>query len=125
MPTRTSQPAQTAPPLSLAKTSISKSPLRQRYASVPDRHQGLVGVRLTKQQVEPEPEAAKAPTGKGVVCRLCKGGHFTAKCPYKDALAAIDSMDGGGEEGADEVEAAPAGGLGAKGAGIPGKYVPP
>lgn len=60
------------------------------------------------------------------MCRLCKGGHFTAKCPYKEQLAAIDSM--GGEEGMDEVEemAGPAaGGLAARGAGGSGKYVPP
>jgi translation initiation factor 3 subunit G len=28
-----------------------------------------------------------------VMCRLCKGDHFTAKCPYKDSLA---GLDGGG-----------------------------
>jgi translation initiation factor 3 subunit G len=32
---------------------------------------------------------AKAGAGK-VVCRLCKGAHFTAKCPYKDSLAGLD-----------------------------------
>lgn len=81
---------------------------------------------LMFQQVEPEPEtAAKPTTGKGVICRLCKGGHFTAKCPFKDQLAAIDSIEGGGEDGADDMDAAPQGGLAAKGAGTGGKYVPP
>ena len=32
---------------------------------------------------------AKAGAGK-VVCRLCKGDHFTAKCPYKDSLNGLD-----------------------------------
>ncbi len=32
---------------------------------------------------------AKAGAGK-VTCRLCKGDHFTAKCPYKDSLAGLD-----------------------------------
>lgn len=32
---------------------------------------------------------AKSGAGK-VVCRLCKGDHFTAKCPYKDTLAGLD-----------------------------------
>lgn len=26
----------------------------------------------------------------GVTCRLCKGGHFTAKCPYKDSLSGLE-----------------------------------
>lgn len=35
---------------------------------------------------------AKAGAGK-VVCRLCKGDHFTAKCPYKDTLNGLDGTD--------------------------------
>jgi translation initiation factor 3 subunit G len=60
------------------------------------------------------------PAGKALVCRLCKGGHFTAKCPYKDQLAAIDQVD---MADADEADGPPRGGLGAASAG--GKYVPP
>lgn len=47
------------------------------------------------EEAEPSPEEkmrmnlAKAGAGK-VVCRLCKGGHFTAKCPYKDSLPVLD-----------------------------------
>lgn len=33
---------------------------------------------------------AKAGAGK-VLCRLCKGDHFTAKCPYKESLAGLDT----------------------------------
>jgi translation initiation factor 3 subunit G len=29
--------------------------------------------------------------GGKVACRLCKGEHFTAKCPYKDTLAGLES----------------------------------
>lgn len=81
-------------------------------------------------QAEPEqPEQAgpKQPAGKAVVCRLCKGGHFTAKCPYKDQLAAIDSVDGAEEEAAAAGGAGGPGGLAARGGmgGIGGKYVPP
>ena len=32
---------------------------------------------------------ARAGAGK-VVCRLCKGEHFTAKCPYKDSLPGLE-----------------------------------
>ena len=63
---------------------------------------------------------ARAGAGK-VVCRLCKGDHFTAKCPYKDSLPGLDGADtppfGGDDTGTPaEPAAAPATG---------GKYVPP
>ena len=78
------------------------------------------------EPVQEEEQAAKPVVGKTLVCRLCKGGHFTAKCPYKDQLAAIDQVDLG--EG--EAESGPqAGSLAARGtsaAGAPtGRYIPP
>ena len=33
----------------------------------------------------------KAPGAGKVSCRLCKGDHFTAKCPYKDTLGGLES----------------------------------
>jgi translation initiation factor 3 subunit G len=31
-------------------------------------------------------------TGAGnVACRLCKGKHYTAKCPYKDTLGNLEN----------------------------------
>lgn len=82
---------------------------------------------------------AKAGAGK-VVCRLCKGDHFTAKCPYKDSLNGLDGAGtcftipglsssnvkaetppfGGDDTGtpAEPAAAAPAASTG-------GKYVPP
>lgn len=69
---------------------------------------------------------AKAGAGK-VTCRLCKGDHFTAKCPYKDTLAGLDvteqAEDGGGPSG-DSPSPAPAT-SGGGGGGTGGKYVPP
>jgi translation initiation factor 3 subunit G len=38
-------------------------------------------------------ELAKRGAGK-VVCRICKGDHFTAKCPYKDSLAGLEQVTG-------------------------------
>ena len=58
---------------------------------------------------------ARAGAGK-VVCRLCKGDHFTAKCPYKDSLAGLDSSADAPPPGDDEPEPAP-GGAGAGGGG--------
>lgn len=33
--------------------------------------------------------------GGKVVCRLCKGSHFTAKCPYKDSLPILSEGGAG------------------------------
>ncbi|KAI0765127.1 translation initiation factor 3, RNA-binding subunit [Fomes fomentarius] len=66
---------------------------------------------------------AKAGAGK-VVCRLCKGDHFTAKCPYKDSLNGLEGAEtppfGVDDTGtpAEPAAAAPAASSG-------GKYVPP
>lgn len=64
---------------------------------------------------------ARAGAGK-VVCRLCKGDHFTAKCPYKDSLPGLDGADTppnfGGEDTGTPAEPAAAPTTG-------GKYVPP
>lgn len=109
--------------------------------SGPDRQTTIIGENLhfkvapvTRQVTDAAAaetaaaEAAKAAPGKAVVCRLCKGGHFTAKCPYKDQLAELDSAAAALEDGE---EAAAAGGprpsgLTAAGSGITGgRYVPP
>ncbi|CAO1622417.1 unnamed protein product [Jaminaea pallidilutea] len=86
---------------------------------------------------------------KKIVCRLCKGDHFTTKCPYKDTLEAIPGADAEGAGAGDgtglsaaaadpsnpAVAAAggfgggPGGGAGGAGGGggggAGGKYVPP
>ena len=65
----------------------------------------------------------KAGAGK-LTCRLCKGAHFTAKCPYKDSLAGLDGAQleappAGDDDEAPAPTAAPAAASG------PRKYVPP
>ncbi|TDL24567.1 translation initiation factor 3 RNA-binding subunit [Rickenella mellea] len=104
----------------------------------PDRATTTVGENVTlkltagNKATEPEPSEdqnikanlAKAGAGK-VTCRLCKGDHFTAKCPYKDSLAGLDGAETppiGDEDGLGVAEAAapvPAG------PSTGGKYVPP
>lgn len=72
---------------------------------------------LDKEEGE-EDLKAKIGQAKNVQCRICKGQHFTLKCPYKDNFGAVtaDAEAGAGDE------AKPAqGALGAKS----GKYVPP
>ena len=79
----------------------------------------------TIQSSESEPSAeqnvkaelAKAGAGK-VLCRLCKGDHFTAKCPYKDSLAGLETAEIPTDDIAPAADAPPAHSSG-------GKYVPP
>jgi len=57
-----------------------------------------------------------------VVCRICKGDHWTLKCPYKDTLGPISDLGNalGTEDAASAAkEEAPAA------APTTGKYVPP
>ena len=57
-----------------------------------------------------------------VQCRICKGDHWTTKCPYKDTLGTLkDSMQD--PTGTPPNEAADAGAARA-GSGT-GKYIPP
>jgi len=63
---------------------------------------------------------ARAGAGK-VVCRICKGAHFTAKCPYKDTLGGLEESTPNFDDDAPsgtEPAAAP-------GPSTGGKYVPP
>jgi len=56
-----------------------------------------VGLKLMpggyKQEPEPdqESEIKLHLDGKKITCRLCKGLHFTAKCPYRDTLHALET----------------------------------
>jgi len=59
--------------------------------------------------------------GGKVVCRLCKGSHFTAKCPYKDSLPILN--EGGTETPPFQEDAPPNEGPSTSSTG--GKYVPP
>ncbi|KAI9599179.1 eukaryotic translation initiation factor 3 subunit G-domain-containing protein [Syncephalis fuscata] len=55
--------------------------------------------------------------GKKILCRICKGGHFTSKCPYKDTLKPLDEL---------ETSVKPSMGAGAAAAGeSKSSYVPP
>lgn len=66
---------------------------------------------------------------KKIMCRICKGDHFTSKCPIKDTLegAGLTDMLGGGDmpPAEEDVGGSGAGGGGGGGGGIGGKYVPP
>ncbi|XP_022084308.1 eukaryotic translation initiation factor 3 subunit G-A-like [Acanthaster planci] len=59
-----------------------------------------------------------------VMCRVCKGDHWTTKCPYKDSLEPLQEklLQGGGADGA---EGADENADTAKKPAGTGKYVPP
>ncbi|KAJ1956509.1 translation initiation factor eIF3 subunit g [Linderina pennispora] len=74
-----------------------------------------------KQQQE-EAEAAKEDKGltlksSRILCRICRGEHFTAKCPYKDTLVPLEEITGAAEKKDGAAAAAPA--------ATTSSYVPP
>ncbi|CAO1619042.1 unnamed protein product [Sympodiomycopsis kandeliae] len=86
------------------------------------------------KKAEPEPDAADSMraqlANKKIVCRLCKGDHFTTKCPYRDTLEAIpgaaDTPEGEGTLTPAATDPSnPAVAAAAGGASGGGKYVPP
>ncbi|KIM38380.1 hypothetical protein M413DRAFT_30212 [Hebeloma cylindrosporum] len=101
----------------------------------PDRATTTVGENVTlkltagnkQSEAEQVPEETmksrvKAAGAGKVSCRLCKGDHFTAKCPYKDTLGGLENTDTGAgpddDLGTGPETSAPAAATG-------GKYVPP
>jgi len=87
-----------------------------------------VGLKLVPggQKLEPEPdqesEIKKQLDGKKIMCRLCKGAHFTSKCPYRDTLGALGVN---GTDTPDDGIATPQNEPAAPVASLTGKYVPP
>ncbi|PKY42923.1 translation initiation factor eIF3g [Rhizophagus irregularis] len=60
--------------------------------------------------------------GKKILCRICKGDHFTTKCPYKDTLQPLDELNKDLEA---TKEAAPVNEPVAPENSAGGKYIPP
>ncbi|KAI8896029.1 translation initiation factor eIF3g [Globomyces pollinis-pini] len=68
---------------------------------------------------EPEEDPLKAVIASGntkIVCRICKGDHWTNKCPFKDTYLPINEIAAKGESKAPAAAALSSG---------PKKYVPP
>ena len=66
------------------------------------------GWKTVEKQQEEQGKLLKSVENKKVACRICKGDHFTAKCPYRDTLAPIDERPT----------------LGGNGTGTPGRESP-
>jgi len=76
---------------------------------------------------EDKDDPLKKLKGNSIVkCRVCKGDHWTTKCPYKDSLQPLKEIED--KEKAKDNDAAPVADFASKlGGGGPGgsKYVPP
>ncbi|KAI9263118.1 eukaryotic translation initiation factor 3 subunit G-domain-containing protein [Phascolomyces articulosus] len=63
---------------------------------------------------------------KNIMCRICKGEHFTSKCPYKDTLQPLDEIANSIESVKNEVDISESAAAGvADAAGGPNKYIAP
>lgn len=102
-------------------------------------------LQQAEAEVDEDASVKKALGGKKILCRLCKGDHFTSKCPHKDVLAPLGDggnyknstthrlehdpyllLDTGAGPDDDGTPAGDAFGSGAgAGGGTGGKYVPP
>jgi len=112
-------------------TTIPSEEIYMQFVSAKD---GDSGAPAAAQDDDP---MNKLKGQKIVQCRVCKGDHWTTKCPYKDKLAPIeeklpDDLDGpkegspaGPGPGAAAAKPAPGGPPPGAGGGPPGKYVPP
>lgn len=61
-----------------------------------------------------------------VSCRICKGDHWTTKCPYKDTLVPLqESLNQGGAATPPNESVDGAGASRGGGAGTSDRYVPP
>ncbi|KAJ2491939.1 translation initiation factor eIF3 subunit g [Coemansia sp. RSA 2050] len=77
--------------------------------------------QMKQQEIEAaEQEKAAAIKSSKILCRVCRGEHFTAKCPYKDTMTSAEDILGAPSAGA----GAGAGAEEGK-AGGPNAYVPP
>jgi translation initiation factor 3 subunit G len=77
-----------------------------------------------KDDESPENKLKDQLKDKKVACRICKGDHFTARCPFKDTLPPLDDVAGGaaGDSGADGADA---GGGNGGGQEAGGRYIAP
>lgn len=74
---------------------------------------------------EDKDDPLKKLKGSVVKCRVCKGDHWTTKCPYKDSLQPLKEIEEK-EKQAENTDSGNAPADGAKaGGGTGGKYVPP
>ncbi|XP_067932567.1 eukaryotic translation initiation factor 3 subunit G-like [Watersipora subatra] len=91
--------------------------------SVEEIYMQFVHTKEAAQEAESETDPLAALKGqqKMVQCRICKGEHWTTKCPYKDTLVPLQESLNQGTEATPQNESSGAAGR----TGGSDKYVPP
>ncbi|RKP12231.1 eukaryotic translation initiation factor 3 subunit G-domain-containing protein, partial [Piptocephalis cylindrospora] len=87
----------------------------------------ILGGRAVQEEPDDDAKLKEQLKGKKILCRICKGGHFTTKCPFKDTLKPLDELEGSPSSG-DTSGAAASGAPASAGLQKPsstGRYVPP
>jgi len=113
-------------------TTIPSEEIYMQFVSAKDGDAGAASAAAAQD----DDPMNKLKGQKIVQCRVCKGDHWTTKCPYKDKLAPMeeklpDDLDSkeGTPTGAGPAAAAKPGAAGGPppgaGGAPPGKYVPP
>ncbi|XP_041481203.1 eukaryotic translation initiation factor 3 subunit G-like [Lytechinus variegatus] len=91
----------------------------------------FVSNKDNEKQQSTEDQLEKLKAKRIMVCRVCKGEHWTTKCPYKESLEPLQQQllnSGGDSTGAQDGETGNTGTEGSKvgsGTGSVGKYIPP
>ncbi|KAJ2686794.1 translation initiation factor eIF3 subunit g [Coemansia spiralis] len=101
----------------LRSDGTAKSSVATTIGEVVELRLSQYAAQMKQQEIEAaEQEKAAAVKSSKILCRVCRGEHFTAKCPYKDTMTSAEDILGGGAA-APAAEEAKAGG--------PNAYVPP
>lgn len=53
----------------------------------------ILGGRAVQEEPDEDAKLKEQLKGKKILCRICKGGHFTTKCPFKDTLKPLDELE--------------------------------
>jgi translation initiation factor 3 subunit G len=69
-------------------------------------------------QSQQQQDALKKVANVSILCRICKGNHFSSKCPFKDTHKPLDEIQSSIEQAKAETASTAASVVG-------GKYVPP
>ena len=88
--------------------------------------QGYSTYAAKQAEIAAEEQASKqASSGGNLKCRICKGDHYTARCPYKETLKPLDGGDADpATKVMEEIDAGGGSGGGGGGSSTNGKYVP-
>ncbi|KAJ2516826.1 translation initiation factor eIF3 subunit g [Coemansia sp. RSA 2049] len=111
-----------APGPNISSTTLTEQVTLKLSQYAAQQKQSELEEQQSQQEQQGQQQAAAGRPTR-ILCRTCRGDHFTAKCPYKDTLVSVEGIiDGSGSGDAD-------GAAGEKAAASAGaeasSYVPP